>query len=155
MKESVLMLASFEKTTEFLFDAAVHARDDDICGVSECITLGIPVNLGTVRASCDRAPTSYSILAMMHDAPTRSQVFLHLYPKSARFHPLQLKGCGFVAGLLQVSLQPAAAQGQGSARRWAEHQAPLPPQAVATRALINGNTSCRICNVVHDNIIFR
>ena len=26
MKESVLMLASFEKTTEFLFDAAVHAR---------------------------------------------------------------------------------------------------------------------------------
>jgi hypothetical protein len=26
MKESVLMLASFEKTTEFLFDAAVRAR---------------------------------------------------------------------------------------------------------------------------------
>ena len=47
MKESVLMLASFEKTTEFLFDAAVHAREDDIVGVSECITLGIPVNLGT------------------------------------------------------------------------------------------------------------
>jgi DNA-directed RNA polymerase III subunit RPC1 len=47
MKESVLMLASFEKTTEFLFDAAVHARLDDINGVSECITLGIPVNLGT------------------------------------------------------------------------------------------------------------
>jgi DNA-directed RNA polymerase III subunit RPC1 len=47
MKESVLMLASFEKTTEFLFDAAVHAREDSICGVSECITLGIPVNLGT------------------------------------------------------------------------------------------------------------
>ena len=47
MKESVLMLASFEKTTEFLFDAAVHARQDDINGVSECITLGIPVNLGT------------------------------------------------------------------------------------------------------------
>ena len=47
MKESVLMLASFEKTTEFLFDAAVHARQDDICGVSECITLGMPVHLGT------------------------------------------------------------------------------------------------------------
>ena len=49
MKESVLMLASFEKTTEFLFDAAVHAREDTICGVSECITLGIPVNLGENR----------------------------------------------------------------------------------------------------------
>ena len=32
MKESVLMLASFEKTTEFLFDAAVHAvRTDHRC----------------------------------------------------------------------------------------------------------------------------
>ena len=26
MKESVLMLASFEKTTDHLFDAAVHSR---------------------------------------------------------------------------------------------------------------------------------
>ncbi len=28
MKDSVLMLASFEKTTDHLFDAAVHARRD-------------------------------------------------------------------------------------------------------------------------------
>ena len=27
MKESVLMLASFEKTTDHLFDAAVHSRE--------------------------------------------------------------------------------------------------------------------------------
>eukprot|EP01132_Coremiostelium_polycephalum_P002078 gene2078-2564_t len=47
MKESVLMLASFEKTTDHLFDASVHKRQDDIVGVSECIIMGIPVPLGT------------------------------------------------------------------------------------------------------------
>lgn len=47
MRESVLMLASFEKTTDHLFDAAVHGRTDAICGVSECIIMGIPIPLGT------------------------------------------------------------------------------------------------------------
>eukprot|EP00301_Raphidiophrys_heterophryoidea_P004750 c12041_g1_i1.p1 GENE.c12041_g1_i1~~c12041_g1_i1.p1 ORF type:complete len:1414 (+),score=363.96 c12041_g1_i1:42-4244(+) len=47
MKESVLMLASFEKTTDHLFDAAVHGRNDKIVGVSECIIMGIPISLGT------------------------------------------------------------------------------------------------------------
>ena len=47
MRESVLMLASFEKTTDHLFDAAVHSRRDDIVGVSECIIMGVPIPLGT------------------------------------------------------------------------------------------------------------
>ncbi|KAN0004310.1 hypothetical protein ACTFIZ_010482 [Dictyostelium cf. discoideum] len=47
MKESVLMLASFEKTTDHLFDAAVHHRQDDIVGVSECIIMGVVIPLGT------------------------------------------------------------------------------------------------------------
>jgi DNA-directed RNA polymerase III subunit RPC1 len=47
MKDSVLMLASFEKTTDHLFDAAVHAKIEKIEGVSECIIMGIPVPLGT------------------------------------------------------------------------------------------------------------
>ncbi|KYQ89196.1 RNA polymerase III [Tieghemostelium lacteum] len=47
MKESVLMLASFEKTTDHLFDASVHKRQDDIVGVSECIIMGVNVQLGT------------------------------------------------------------------------------------------------------------
>ena len=47
MKESVLMLASFEKTTDHLFDAAVHSREDSIVGVSECIIMGVPVPIGT------------------------------------------------------------------------------------------------------------
>jgi hypothetical protein len=47
MKESVLMLASFEKTVDHLFDAAIHGRSDKIVGVSECIILGTPVFIGT------------------------------------------------------------------------------------------------------------
>lgn len=41
------MLASFEKTTDHLFDAAVYNRADTIEGVSECIIVGAPVPLGT------------------------------------------------------------------------------------------------------------
>ena len=40
MKESVLMLASFEKTSDHLFDAAYHGQKDAIKGVSECIIMG-------------------------------------------------------------------------------------------------------------------
>jgi DNA-directed RNA polymerase III subunit RPC1 len=47
MKDSVLMLASFEKTTDHLFDAALHGRVDDVTGVSECIIMGIPMPVGT------------------------------------------------------------------------------------------------------------
>lgn len=47
MRESVLMLASFEKTTDHLFDAAVHSRTDAIVGVSECIIMGMEVPVGT------------------------------------------------------------------------------------------------------------
>ena len=46
MRESVLMLASFERTTDHLFDAAAHGRRDNIVGVSECIIMGIPIPLG-------------------------------------------------------------------------------------------------------------
>lgn len=47
MKESVLMLASFEKTTDHLFEAAYHGQTDEICGVSECIIMGKPMQVGT------------------------------------------------------------------------------------------------------------
>jgi len=47
MKESVLMLASFEKTTDHLFEAAFYGQEDEIHGVSECIIMGKPMCLGT------------------------------------------------------------------------------------------------------------
>lgn len=48
MKDSVLMLASFEKTTDHLFDAAMFGKTDSIQGVSESIIMGnTAANLGT------------------------------------------------------------------------------------------------------------
>jgi DNA-directed RNA polymerase III subunit RPC1 len=47
MKDSTLMLASFEKTTDHLFDAAAKGREDYISGVSENIIMGGPLPLGT------------------------------------------------------------------------------------------------------------
>ncbi|KAJ4725928.1 DNA-directed RNA polymerase subunit [Melia azedarach] len=47
MDKSVLMLASFEKTSDHLFNASVNGRDDKIEGVSECIIMGIPMQIGT------------------------------------------------------------------------------------------------------------
>lgn len=47
MKESTLMLASFERTTDVLYDAAVYGSLDDLKGVSESIILGKPARIGT------------------------------------------------------------------------------------------------------------
>ncbi|XP_072037718.1 LOW QUALITY PROTEIN: DNA-directed RNA polymerase III subunit RPC1-like [Amphiura filiformis] len=69
MKESVLMLASFEKTADHLFDASYHGQKDAVCGVSECIIMGIPMHIGT------------GIFKLLHKAekdctpPTRKLIF--------------------------------------------------------------------------------
>lgn len=47
MRDSVLQLASFEKTTDHLFDAAFHMKTDEVEGVSECIILGQSMTIGT------------------------------------------------------------------------------------------------------------
>jgi DNA-directed RNA polymerase III subunit RPC1 len=47
MKESVLMLASFEKTADHLFEAAYHSQKDKISGISESIIMGLPCALGS------------------------------------------------------------------------------------------------------------
>lgn len=47
MKNSPLVLASFEMTSNHLFDAAIRGRTAHIDGVSECIITGAPVQLGT------------------------------------------------------------------------------------------------------------
>ena len=47
MKESVLLLASFERTTDHLYEAAFYGQKDKICGVSECIITGNPISIGT------------------------------------------------------------------------------------------------------------
>ncbi|MED6160929.1 DNA-directed RNA polymerase III subunit 1 [Stylosanthes scabra] len=47
MGKSVLMLASFERTSDHLFNAAVHGTEDLIEGVSERVIMGIPIQIGT------------------------------------------------------------------------------------------------------------
>ena len=47
MRDSVLQLASFEKTPDHLFEAAAKMKTDRIEGVSECIILGQSMKLGT------------------------------------------------------------------------------------------------------------
>ncbi|CAH8459699.1 unnamed protein product [Dicrocoelium dendriticum] len=46
-KNSVLCLASFERTGDHLFEAAYHCQDDKLTGVTESIILGNPTRLGT------------------------------------------------------------------------------------------------------------
>jgi DNA-directed RNA polymerase III subunit RPC1 len=47
MKSSTLMLASFEMTTDHLYNSAVQCKQDDILGVSECIVMGNQAPIGT------------------------------------------------------------------------------------------------------------
>ncbi|PSN52693.1 DNA-directed RNA polymerase III subunit 1 [Blattella germanica] len=58
MKESVLNLASFEKTADHLFDAAYHGQKDAITGVSESIIMGIPMAI----ADCDPKPKQRTLI---------------------------------------------------------------------------------------------
>ncbi|KMS96001.1 hypothetical protein BVRB_002940 [Beta vulgaris subsp. vulgaris] len=60
MKESILMLASFEKTADHLFNGSVNGREEMIEGVSECIIMGVPMQIGTgilkIRQRIDSLP---------------------------------------------------------------------------------------------------
>ncbi|KAF9191249.1 hypothetical protein BGZ51_007569 [Haplosporangium sp. Z 767] len=47
VKDNIMMLASFEKTTDHLFEAALYSKEDAIEGVSECIIMGILMSVGT------------------------------------------------------------------------------------------------------------
>jgi DNA-directed RNA polymerase III subunit RPC1 len=47
MRDSPLMLASFEKTADILFDSAYFGKTDRVQGVSEKIILGDQMGLGT------------------------------------------------------------------------------------------------------------
>lgn len=47
MRDSVLQLASFEKTADHVFDAGVAGKKDGIEGVSECVIVGKTMGIGT------------------------------------------------------------------------------------------------------------
>jgi DNA-directed RNA polymerase III subunit RPC1 len=60
MRDSTLMLASFEKTADILFDAAYFGKVDRVLGVSEKIILGDQMSLGT------------GYFNLFYDAPTHN-----------------------------------------------------------------------------------
>lgn len=62
MKDSVMMLASFEKTTDHLFDAAAFGKNDSISGVSESIIMG------NAAANCGTSLYSPIFRFSVHDA---------------------------------------------------------------------------------------
>lgn len=74
IKESVLNLASFEKTADHLFDAAYYGEKDVICGVSESIIMGIPAPVGT------------GIFKLLHKADKEEPVKRDLIFDDAKFH---------------------------------------------------------------------
>ncbi|KAJ1735308.1 DNA-directed RNA polymerase III subunit C1 (rpo31) [Coemansia sp. Benny D160-2] len=75
MNDSVMMLASFEKTTDHLFDAAVFGKRDMVHGVSERIIMGqqMPVGTGVFKLLMDYdrdvPPTRR---ALLFDEPSRT-----------------------------------------------------------------------------------
>lgn len=66
MRDSTLMLASFEKTTDHLFDAAFRGSYDPIQGVSERIIMGKPVALGTGLCSLIYKPSHSTSRVPLH-----------------------------------------------------------------------------------------
>lgn len=100
MKDSVLMLASFEKTTDHLFDAALYGKKDLVEGVSECIIMGIPMPLGTglfkVIQKTSPSTTSPDNLDHLHPSelppPPRTLLFdrpeFHSKIKASNYSPL-------------------------------------------------------------------
>ncbi len=61
MKDSVLMLASFEQTNDHLFHAAAHSKVDSVEGVSECIITGQPMGVGTGCFELLQAPSDSAL----------------------------------------------------------------------------------------------
>ena len=79
MKESVLMLASFEKTADHLFDAAVHGAVDEISGVSENIIMGqnIPIGTGLFQLIADDIIKHNQVNCTTSQYNNTNQLLLH------------------------------------------------------------------------------
>ncbi|PWW74921.1 beta and beta-prime subunits of DNA dependent RNA-polymerase, partial [Tuber magnatum] len=88
MRDSVLQLASFEKTTDHLFEAAFHMKSDAVEGVSECIILGQSMSIGTGAFKVVRR-----LMIDPCDLVPKKLVFEEAYAKMCR-HPSKKPGRG-------------------------------------------------------------
>jgi DNA-directed RNA polymerase III subunit RPC1 len=83
MRDSVLQLASFEKTADHVFDAGIAGKADKIEGVSECVIVGKTMGVGTgsvevvrnmmwQRRDAHKLPTAFEdCWAVLHDKKKR------------------------------------------------------------------------------------
>jgi DNA-directed RNA polymerase III subunit RPC1 len=83
MRDSVLQLASFEKTADHVFDAGIAGKADKIEGVSECVIVGKTMGMGTgsvevvrnmmwQRRDAHKLPTAFDdCWAVLHDKKKR------------------------------------------------------------------------------------
>lgn len=95
MNDSVMMLASFEKTTDHLFNASFHARQDTITGVSESIIMGIPIAVGTglfkllrKTPSLDKEPKRGLLLDSLTDSSASPSFTLDIASALAATSPI-------------------------------------------------------------------
>ncbi|RPA98904.1 beta and beta-prime subunits of DNA dependent RNA-polymerase [Choiromyces venosus 120613-1] len=88
MRDSVLQLASFEKTTDHLFEAAFHMKSDAVEGVSECIILGQSMSIGTGAFKVVRR-----LMINPRDLVPKKLVFEEAYSNMYR-HPSKKPGRG-------------------------------------------------------------
>lgn len=67
LKDSTLMLASFEKTTDHLFEAAFHSKKDSVAGISEAIIMGMPsATTGSAAYVLPSNHMRYMVLILPH-----------------------------------------------------------------------------------------
>ena len=83
MRDSVLQLASFEKTADHVFDAGIAGKADKIEGVSECVIVGKTMGVGTgsvevvrnmrwQKRDAHKLPTAFEdCWAVLHDKKKR------------------------------------------------------------------------------------
>ena len=75
MRDSVLQLASFERTADHVFDAGVSGKVDKIEGVSECVIVGKTMRLGTGTVEVVRGMNLRKDGTVNADVERRSCVF--------------------------------------------------------------------------------
>jgi len=80
MGDSVLQLASFEKTPDHLFEAATKMKSDPISGVSESIIMGQTVKLGTGAAAV------FMDLQLQEQVEVKEPIFSTSYKKQTAVH---------------------------------------------------------------------
>ncbi|KAK4140556.1 uncharacterized protein C8A04DRAFT_31893 [Dichotomopilus funicola] len=103
MRDSVLQLASFEKTPDHLFDAAAGMKKDRIQGVSECIIMGQSMSIGTGAFQVVRR-----LGIRDHQVAPKPTLFEDAWRKDERMRRMGKKRNG-VNGVEQTGLVAAAA----------------------------------------------